>query len=95
MTVHEPDGFRDVFGQERRLVARHQERYEAVQALLSEDCSLAEICRRLGLSRDAVRRFARATSIEEVLVKATNRAGVLGRPCCDRHQRLRPMIPAS
>ncbi|MFI9561763.1 ISL3 family transposase, partial [Nonomuraea endophytica] len=72
-----PDGFRDVLGRERRLVIRHTERYEAVQALLAEGCSLAEIGRRLQLSRDAVRRFARATSLEEVLFKATHRASIL------------------
>jgi hypothetical protein len=32
----EPDGFRDVHGHERKLVARHRERYAAVQALRAE-----------------------------------------------------------
>ncbi|GAA4951611.1 transposase [Nonomuraea thailandensis] len=35
------DGFRDILGRERRLVIRHTERYEAVQALQAEGCSLA------------------------------------------------------
>ncbi|GII96075.1 hypothetical protein [Sinosporangium siamense] len=72
-----PDGFRDVYGRERRLVVRHRERYAAVQTLLAEGCSRAEIGRRLGLAPDTVRRFARATGIEQVLAKATNRAGTL------------------
>ncbi|MFL6051817.1 MAG: hypothetical protein ACJ72W_02710 [Actinoallomurus sp.] len=64
-------------GHERRLVARHRERYAAVQALRAEGHSLAEIGRRLGIGQDTARRFARATSVEEVLVKATNRASIL------------------
>jgi hypothetical protein len=35
----EPDGFRDVHGNERKLVARHRERYAAVQALRAEGCA--------------------------------------------------------
>lgn len=73
----EPDGVRDVFGRERRLVTRHRERYAAVHALLGEGHSLTEIGRRLGIGQDTVRRFARATSIEEVLFKATHRASIL------------------
>ena len=34
----EPDGFRDVHGHERRLAARHRERYAAVRALRAEGC---------------------------------------------------------
>jgi Transposase and inactivated derivatives len=73
----EPDGYRDVNGKERRLVARHSERYASVQELLGQGCSLGEIARRLDIGRDTVRRFARATCIEEVLAKATSRAGIL------------------
>jgi transposase len=73
----EPDGVRDVLGRERRLVTRHRERYAAVHALLGEGHSLTEIGRRLGIGQDTVRRFARATSIEEVLFKATHRASIL------------------
>jgi transposase len=72
-----PDGFRDVCGRERRLVARHRERHAAVQDLLAEGLPVSEISRRLGLDRKTARKFARATSIEELLVKATNRAGIL------------------
>jgi transposase len=72
-----PDGFRDVCGRERRLVTRHRERHAAVQALLAEGLPAGEISRRLGLDRTTTRKFARATSIEELLVKATNRASIL------------------
>ena len=73
----EPDGFRDVHGHERRLVARHQERYAAVQALRAEGCSIRETARRLGLARGTVLKFASAASIDELLVKATTRPTIL------------------
>jgi hypothetical protein len=79
----EPDGFRDVHGHERRLVARHRERYAAVQALRAEGCSVREIARRLGLARGTAAKFASAASIDELLVKATSRPGILDpfKPC--------------
>jgi transposase len=73
----EPDGFRDVHGDDRKLVARHRERYAAVQALRAEGCSVREIARRLGLARGTAAKFASAASIDEVLVKATRRPGIL------------------
>jgi transposase len=73
----EPDGFRDQHGRDRRLVARHRERYAAVQALRAEGCSVREIARRLGLARNTVLKFAQAASIDELLVKATSRPSVL------------------
>ena len=73
----EPDGFRDSRGQQRRLVARHRERYAAVQALRAEGCSIREIARRLDLARNTVLKFASAASIDELLVKATTRPSVL------------------
>jgi transposase len=73
----EPDGFRDVHGHDRKLVARHQERYAAVQALRAQDCSIRETAARLGLSRNTVLKFANAASIDELLVKATRRPSVL------------------
>jgi transposase len=73
----DPDGFRDVHGHERRLVARHRERYAAVQALRAEGCSIREIARRLELHRNTVLKFANAASIDELLVKATSRPGIL------------------
>jgi transposase len=73
----EPDGFRDVHGHERKLVARHRERYAAVQALRAQGCSVREIARRLGLARNTARKFANAASIDELLVKATSRPSIL------------------
>ena len=73
----EPDGFRDVHGQERRLVARHRDRYAAVQALRAEGCSVREIARRLALARGTAAKFANAASIDELLVKATSRPTIL------------------
>jgi hypothetical protein len=69
----EPDGFRDQHGHQRRLVARHRERYAAVQALRAEGCTIREIARRLGLARNTVLKFAQAASIDELLVKSTSR----------------------
>jgi hypothetical protein len=73
----EPDGFRDIHGHERRLVTRHRERHAAVQALLAEGCSIREIARRLDLDPDTASKFARAASIDELLVRATTRASIL------------------
>jgi transposase len=81
ITDDEPDtqsaGERDVCGRERRLVVRTRERFAAVQQLVTEGQSLNQICQQLHLDRGTVRRFARATSVEELLVKATNRTGKL------------------
>jgi transposase len=66
-----------VHGHERKLVARHRERYAAVQALRAEDCSVREIARRLGLARNTAWKFANAASIDELLVKATSRPSIL------------------
>jgi transposase len=73
----EPDGFRDINGRDRKLVARHRDRYAAVQALRAEGRSVAEIARRLGLGRNTASRFAHAASIDEVLVNATRRPSIL------------------
>lgn len=72
-----PDGTLDVMGRPRRLVARTAERYAAVQGLLAEGKSLAAIGRALRLDHSTVRRFARAGSLDELLVKATGRQSVL------------------
>ncbi|WP_371666541.1 transposase [Streptomyces sp. NBC_00289] len=61
------DSTLDVCGRERRLVTRTKERYAAVQQLLADGSSLERICRTLRLDRSTVRRFARATSIDELL----------------------------
>lgn len=72
-----PAGSLDVCGRERPLVVRTRERYTAVQRLLADGASLAEIGRRLELERGTVRRFARATSLDELLVRAVNRESLL------------------
>ncbi|MBI0377069.1 ISL3 family transposase, partial [Streptomyces albiflaviniger] len=72
-----PDGTRDCFGRPRRLVARTKERYAAVQERLAKGISLGAIGRELRLDHSTVRRFARATSIDELLVKAVNRQSIL------------------
>jgi transposase len=51
-----------------RLAARTRERHAAIHALLAQHLSLRDIAAELGLSRNTVRRFARATSAEELLV---------------------------
>jgi transposase len=73
----EPDGVRDQHRHQRRLVARHRERYAAVQALRAQGCTIRQIARRLGLARNTVLKFARAASIDELLVKSTSRPSVL------------------
>lgn len=75
--VTAPVGTLDVCGRERRLVVRTQERFTLVQDLLHEGASLESICHRLQLDRSTVRRFARATSINELLAKAVNRSTIL------------------
>ncbi|WP_327170136.1 transposase [Streptomyces sp. NBC_01336] len=72
-----PDGTLDSLGRPRRLVTRTIERYEAVQQRLTEGKTLAAIRRELRLDHSTVRRFARARSLDELLVKATNRETIL------------------
>ncbi|MEC3975869.1 ISL3 family transposase [Amycolatopsis sp. H20-H5] len=75
----EPDGVLDVCGRERPLVVRTRQRYSDVQSLLAQGYSLGAIGRELTLDPSTVRRFARATSVEELLVKAVNRTSKLDR----------------
>ncbi|WP_456294040.1 ISL3 family transposase [Streptomyces mirabilis] len=81
------DATLDACGRERRLVTRTKERYAAVQQLLADGSSLEGICRTLRLDRSTVRRFARAAGIDELLVKATNRASILDQYTAHLHQR--------
>jgi transposase len=55
------------------IVVRTRQRYAAVQALVAQGKGIKPIMRELGLAKETVRRFARATSVEELL--ATPRAG--------------------
>jgi transposase len=57
------------------LVARSTERFEQVQALKAQRKGIKPIMRELGLAKETVRKFYRATSVEEVT--ATSRAGRL------------------
>lgn len=82
-----PDGMHDCLGRPRRLVARTTERYAAVQERLAEGKTLTAIARELRLDHSTVRRFARATGIDELLVKAANRQSILDEYKPHLHQR--------
>lgn len=71
------EGRLDVRGRERKLVARAIERYAAVQELLAQGRSLKGISRDLNLDYYAVRRYARASGLEELLATAAGRASKL------------------
>jgi hypothetical protein len=72
-----PDGSLDACGRERRLVTRTRERYIEIRGRLDAGESLSAISRATGLDRKTVQRFARACSIDELLVKATSRESKL------------------
>ncbi|MEV7783758.1 ISL3 family transposase [Kitasatospora sp. NPDC088351] len=82
-----PDAERDVRGRERRIVATMRERYAAVHELLARGRSLKGISRDLRLDYYSVRRYARAASIDEVLVKVVNRSTLLDDYKTYLHQR--------
>jgi Transposase len=67
-------------------VTRHGERYAAVHARPAEGLPAAAISRYPGPVRHTAGRFGRATSLEEVLVKATSRASIPGpfKPCLNQ-----------
>jgi len=56
-----------------RLAERTRERYTAVQQCLARGLSRSAISRELNLDRQTVRRFANATSVEELLGRAEHR----------------------
>jgi transposase len=62
----EPDS--SVGPREGRLAERTRQRHAAVHDLLTQGHQLRQIARELGLGRNTVRRFARASSPEELLV---------------------------
>jgi transposase len=72
-----PDGVLDVDGRERRLVTRTRERYEEIRRRVDAGQPLDAISRATGLDRKTVRRFARAATVDELLVKATTRESKL------------------
>jgi len=52
-----------------RWAVRARERHAAIHALLAEGVGITAICRRLGLARGTVRRFARADTVQELLTR--------------------------
>ena len=62
---------------ESRLVIRTRERYAAVADLRRQGESLSAICRVLSLDRKTVQRFARASTVDDLLGKATARHSLL------------------
>jgi transposase len=72
-----PDGIPDESGPEPRLATRTRERYADIRARLGAGQSKAAIIRATGLSPKTVNRFARAESIDELLVKALARESKL------------------
>jgi transposase len=82
-----PDGLLDACGRERRLVTRTRERYAEIRHRLDAGQSLGAISRATGLDRKTVRRFARAGSAGELLVKATSRESKLDEFTPYLHQR--------
>jgi transposase len=57
----------------RAIVVRTRQRYDAVQELVAQGKGIKPIMRELGLAKETVRRFVRASSVDELL--ATPRAG--------------------
>lgn len=72
-----PEGYCDVRGRPRPLVARTTERYAAVQELVAAGRSLRGISRDLDLDYYTVRRYARAGSLSELLASAIHRSTLL------------------
>lgn len=54
-------------------MARTRRRHEEVQALLAQGKGIKPIMRELGLAKETARRFARATSVEDLLARAGGR----------------------
>ncbi|MEU3458297.1 ISL3 family transposase [Micromonospora sp. NPDC006766] len=72
-----PDVHYDVRGRPRALVTRTTERYHAVQELVAAGRSLKGISRDLQLDYYAVRRYARAASLDELIAPVIHRRSVL------------------
>ena len=72
---------------ELRIVTRTRERYQAITALHADGASIAAIARTLGVDRHTVRRFVRASSLEELQAKTLQRASMLDGYTDYLHQR--------
>ena len=84
----EPDGTAAVeYEPASRLETRTRERHAAVTELRDKGYSLNAICRELGLAFRTVQRFARATTVEELLVAHRTRSHKLDRFTPYVHQR--------
>ncbi|TDC54904.1 ISL3 family transposase [Actinomadura sp. KC345] len=67
----------DSYGNERPMVARTQDLYARVQALRNTGASLNAISRELGLAFRTARKYASASSVEELLAPTLGRASQL------------------
>ncbi|GAA0915730.1 ISL3 family transposase [Nonomuraea longicatena] len=67
----------DSYGHERPMVSRTYERYAQVQELKAKSLSLNAISRELGLAFRTVRKYANATSVDDLLAPALNRSSKL------------------
>jgi len=72
---------------ELRIVTRTRERYQAITALHADGASIAAIARTLGVDRHTVRRFVRASGLEELQAKTLQRASLLDGYTDYLHQR--------
>jgi transposase len=72
---------------EKKIVTRTTQRYAQIQDLRAHGESISAISRRLHLDIQTVRRFAHASSLEELLAKTAERASVLDGFTAYLHQR--------
>jgi transposase len=63
--------------QELPILTRTRERYQAITELRAGGASISAIARTLGLDRHTVRRFVRASGLEELQAKTRQRASLL------------------